>query len=90
MSTDTIDWQRKLQLAAGTGHLLVVWDILANRVSQSTLLDMLSEKERSALWLLQDLFESALVESGIRPCPQEAWNKLLKEATEQIPDLHTD
>jgi hypothetical protein len=68
MATEDLTKEARLKLSAG--HLLVVWDILANRLPGSPFSEALSDEERRAMSALQDLCEHALLAKGIASRPK--------------------
>jgi len=71
-------------VALTAGHLLVVWDILANKLSGSEFLDKLDESERRAIWALQDFCESKLETIGFSSRPQLEWEALMDAARAHV------
>jgi hypothetical protein len=65
---------------------LVLWDIVANKLQQSTLDRSLSEDERRGIWVFQDLLERCLEEEG-QIAPSSAFDALLRKALEQIKQM---
>jgi hypothetical protein len=82
MAPDNLDQTSDLTLS--TGHLLVIWDVLANKLSGSPFMDELSPEERRAMWSLQDLCEKALGEAGVAPRPEPEWNALMAAARAHV------
>ncbi|WP_428001310.1 hypothetical protein [Acidovorax sp.] len=85
MSNENFAKETSLKLT--TGHLLVVWDVLANKLSGSPYMDNLSEEERRAIWALQDLCERELVDNGLSAHPEAVWNELVRAATEHVKNI---
>ena len=71
-----------IQLSAG--HLLVVWDVLANKVTETGFVDALTDEEKRAIWALQDLCERGLIDAGIAARPQDEWEALMQEARDHV------
>ena len=82
MNQDDLTKDATIQLSAG--HLLVVWDVLANKATESGLIDALTEEERRAIWALQDLCERSLTDAGICAKPETEWETLMKAAREHV------
>ena len=78
MGQDNLNSVAYLELSAG--HLLVVWDILANKLSGSTFVDELTEEERRAVWAMEDICEEKLKELGFSSRPQPEWEALMSDA----------
>lgn len=72
------------------GHLLVVWDILAKKLSGTPFMASLSEDEKRAVWALEDLCERSLLENGISTCPELEWNALVGAAKEYVRSIPVD
>jgi hypothetical protein len=53
MINEELDKQATLYLPIG--HLLVVWDILSNRLPKTLYKDEFTEEEKRAIWALEDL-----------------------------------
>ena len=66
------------------GHLLVVWDVLSNRLSETTYKDVFTEEEKRAMWALEDLCENELIRNGLVARPEDDWNKLMSQATDFV------
>lgn len=66
------------------GHLLIVWDILSNKLSGSPMNDKFTVEEKMAIWALEDLCEQELINSGITGKPEKEWNQLIEQATEFV------
>jgi hypothetical protein len=82
MDNEGLDKPATLYLPVG--HLLVVWDILSNRLSETPYKDEFTEEEKRAIWALEDLCEKELVRNGFGARPEEQWNKLINQATEFV------
>jgi hypothetical protein len=82
MSAETLTNEAVLKLSVG--HLLSVWEILANKLSGTPFLDALDQDEKRAVWALEDLCEKALVENGISSLPAPEWDKLVQKAKEHV------
>ncbi|MFT3734276.1 MAG: hypothetical protein QM776_04515 [Rhodocyclaceae bacterium] len=82
MNSDDLDYATTLNLSAG--HLLVVWDVLANKLSGAPFIKELAEEERRAIWALQDLCEDLLSRSGFGSRPEQEWNALMTAARAHV------
>jgi hypothetical protein len=82
MDNEEFDKQATIHLPIG--HLLVVWDVLANRLPETTYKEVFTEEDKRAIWALEDLCENELVRNGFGGRPEHEWNKLLSQATEFI------
>ncbi len=69
------------------GHLLLVWEVLSNKISCKPINKQFSEIERRAIWALEDLFENTLVENGCGAMPKEDWDALIEKAGEYVKSL---
>ena len=77
---------KAIVLELSGAHLLVVWDVLANRLSQSAI-KAHSKEEQRALWALQDLCESKLEASGLFGRAEVEWDALMLSEREQVKKL---
>ena len=85
MDTKGLNTQATLHLPIG--HLLVVWDVLSNRLSDTNYKDEFTEEEKRAIWALEDLCEQELAKKGFGCRPEEEWNRLMAEATEFVKSI---
>jgi hypothetical protein len=79
MNNDGLNKLATLQLPIG--HLLVVWDVLANKLSDTDYKNKFTEEEKRAIWALEDICENELVENGFGPRPEKEWDQLMEQAT---------
>jgi hypothetical protein len=89
----TEDLATEVPLKISVGHLLVVWDILANKLTTSPVLATLGDEEQRAMAALQDLCESTLQANGIVALPQADWDRLIQAAqvhVQRIPIEYDD
>jgi hypothetical protein len=82
METEGLNRQATLHLPIG--HLLVVWDVLSNRLADTNYKDEFTVEEKRAIWALEDLCEKELVRNGFGGRQQEDWNQLMEQATEFV------
>jgi hypothetical protein len=61
-----------------------VWDVLANKVTETGFVDALTDEEKRAIWALQDLCERSLIDAGITARPQDEWEALMQSAREHV------
>ncbi len=80
---------KTIGLELSSAHWLVVWDVLANRLSQAAIRELSSEEQR-AMWALQDLCESTLAVSGFSGRAETEWDALMRAAREQVRALPVD
>ena len=59
------DLAAQVPVSISAGHLIVLWDVLTNKLAGSKFIDTLSQEEQTAVWAAQDLFEQALDRNGI-------------------------
>lgn len=85
MDKDNMNAPSSLNLPIG--HLLVVWDVLSNRLSDTTYKEVFSEEEKRAIWALEDLCEQELVKQGYGERPEMEWNHLLQQATQYVKSI---
>lgn len=69
------------------GHLLVVWDVLSNRLPETNYKETLTETEKRAVWALEDLCEQALVSAGFGSRPEKDWDALMAAAAEFVKSI---
>ena len=62
-------------------HLIIVWDILANKLAGEPIKKVFSVEEKRAIWALQDLCENELIANGIAERPEKEWDSLVGRAT---------
>ena len=79
--------RKPVPLSISAGHLVVLWDVLSNKLSGSIFMDSLTEEERRALWAAQDLFELALQGNGVSARPAVEWERLVKAARAHVSQL---
>jgi len=84
------DLSKAAVLSTSIGHLLVVWDILSNKLAGTPFVDALSDEEKRAFWALEDLCERGLVEGGVTPLPEPEWNSLVETAREFMKTVHVE
>ncbi len=82
MGNEELDKTAAIHLPVG--HLLVVWDILSNRLSETAYKDIFTEEEKRAIWALEDLCENELVRNGFGARPEQEWSELMSQATEFV------
>jgi hypothetical protein len=76
--------KKNTKIRISTGHLLVIWDVIANKLSGSSFMDTLSEEERRGLWALQDLSEAQIAKLGIEPRPENEWELIMVAARKHV------
>jgi hypothetical protein len=77
----------KISLDISLGHLLLIWETLANKVSCSPINEQLSDVEKRAIWALEDICEQKLVENDCGSRPEQDWHDLIKKAGEHVKTL---
>lgn len=87
---DNSNLTHRASLTLSIGHMLAVWDILANKLSGTPFMESLTEDEKRAVWALEDICERGLVENGIPPLPQPEWNALVDAAKEHVRSIPVD
>jgi len=88
MATET--FSKEVSLNLSIGHLLAVWDILANKLSEIAFMDSLDVDEKRAIWALQDLCEQTLVENGVSSLPENEWKELVQAAKVHVRSIPVD
>jgi len=76
--------KKSTKIRLSTGHLLVLWDVIANKLSGSPFIDTLNEEERRALWALQDFSEAQILKLGIGPKPETEWKTMMAAARRHV------
>lgn len=84
------DLTKKIPLNISLGHLLLVWEVLSNKISCDPINKHFSEIERRAIWALEDLCESLLIENECGAMPQEDWEALIKRAGVHVKSLSVE
>jgi len=84
------DLKKEVTIKLPIGHLLIVWDILSNKLSGAPLNDEFTEEEKRAIWALEDLCEEELINSEITEKPEKEWNHLLEQATKFVKTIPAD
>ena len=85
MNNESLSQQATLNLPIG--HLLVVWDVLANRLPETHCKSEFTEEEKRAIWALEDICENELVRNGFDSRPEEEWNQLMQQAIEYVKSI---
>ncbi len=88
MTNENLDKQISVKMTLG--HLLVVWNVIANKVSESLLNKEFTEEEKRAIWILEDLCENELIKNKIEALPQEEWDGLIAKGLEHVKSLPVD
>jgi len=78
---------KELEIRPSVGLMLVVWDVLSNKLGASPFLDTLSVEEQRAVRCLDDLCEHALAGNGIAPRPAKEWDALMSAARLHVNSL---
>lgn len=78
------DLSREASLKLPVGHLLIIWNILSEKLSGSPLNEEFTEEEKRAIWALEDLCENELTNNGITSKPEKEWNQVIERATEFV------
>jgi hypothetical protein len=81
---DKTGLNKQATLNLPVGHLLVVWDVLSNRLPETPYKKEFSEEEKRAIWALEDLCERELARQGFGARPKEEWDQLMGQATEFV------
>ena len=75
---------KRTNIKLSAGHLLVIWDVLSNKLSGSDFMGGLDKEEKRALWALQDMCERSLIKVEVSELPESEWNALVASAREHI------
>jgi len=84
------DLTKKIPLNISLGHLLLVWEVLSNKISCDPFNKQLSEIERRAIWALEDLCENTLVENECGAMPKKDLETLIKKAGEHVKSISVE
>jgi hypothetical protein len=84
------DMTRNANIELSMGHLLVVWDVLSNKLSGSPCLDLFTEEEKRAIWALEDRCEQVLVQHGFTGRFEAEWDALINEARTHVKSIPAD
>ena len=72
------------------GHLVVIWDILARRLSDPAGNATFSDDEKRAIWAMEDLVENTVMAKVVDARPDLDWDDLIACATTYIRTLPVD
>ena len=83
------DPNQEIETKISLGHVVVMWEILSEKLSGTPIIDEFTEDEKRAIWALEDLYERTLVNKG---CTQKSddWAELLTKSREFIKTIPTD
>ena len=84
------DLTKEALLKLSLGHLLVVWDVLSNKLAGTPFIERLTEEEKRAIWGLEDLCERSLLEQGVTSRPESEWESLLQAARTHVKTIPVD
>jgi hypothetical protein len=84
------DLSKVVSVEISLGHVLLAWETLSDKFSDLRSNAALSEEERSAIWGLADLLESALVTNGLGSMPHEVWESAVTASKEHIKTVTVD
>lgn len=76
--------KKNTKIRTSTGHLLGIWDVIANKLSGSSFMGTLSDKERRGLWAPQDLSEAQIAKLGIEPRLENEWELVMAAARKRV------
>ena len=76
----TKEMDETITLRLPIGHLIVVWDLLSNRLPETPYKEKFSESELRAIWGLEDLCEDELGRQGLDSTSEEKWEDILDRA----------
>jgi len=86
----TADLTVEVPLSLSLGELLLIWDVVSEKLPGSPSFEALGDEERRAIWRLQDSAERLLANNGIAECPREELAKLLQAAKAHVMSLPVD
>lgn len=82
MTDDNLVKEATIKLPVG--HLIIVWDVLSNKLLELQKSDGFTEEEKRAIWALEDLCEKELINNKITGRPENEWNELIDRAREFV------
>ncbi|GAB2198952.1 hypothetical protein [Sessilibacter sp. MAH4] len=80
MCQDQFDKNTSINLSLG--HLIVLWNLISDKLSGTPQNETFSEEEKRAIWALEDLCEKELLAHGYGAKPYEEWDSLIAKAKE--------
>ena len=84
------DLSKNVLLELPIGQLIVIWDLLSNKLSGEPVNKVFTEEEKRAIWALEDLCENVLIENDITSKPEPEWNALVQKAREFMKAIPVD
>jgi hypothetical protein len=87
---EKIDLDKTVSLHLPIGHLLVVWDVLSNRLPELPYQEKFTQPEKRAIWALEDLCENELERNGCSGRLEVEWNLLMEQAMEFVKTIPAD
>lgn len=81
------NFDKKTSIELTVGHLLVLWNIAANRLSELHIAEKFTAEEKRAIWVFEDLCEQELINQRIEGRPAQEWDALIKRALEYVQSL---
>ena len=82
-----------VRMSLPLGHVVLIWEILSNRLECESCIGSLEDAEKRAMWALEDLCERKLEERGVAALRVGEWEKLVDAAkllAKDFPIRYTD
>ena len=76
------DFDKEATIKVSIGHLILLWNLLSDKLSCEPLNKNFTEEEKRAIWALEDLCENELVKHDYGEKPAEEWDALINKARE--------
>lgn len=76
--------EKEIPLTITIGRLLLIREILANKLAGSSVLDTYDDDEQRSVGALQDLCDVALQANGFGSRPKDDRNRLIQAARERV------
>ncbi len=78
---------KEVSVELSVGHLLVIWNVLSNKLSGLNFNEEFTDEEKRALWALEDICEKSLIKNKITTMPEDEWDELIQKALKHVKAL---
>ena len=75
---------KKVSLNISIGHLLILWNVISEKLAGDPVNKIFTEEEMRAIWALQDLCENKLNQNGINSLSETELEQLLGRAADYV------
>jgi|GEM_PF-3889001 len=82
-----VDLNKNVSLELTLGHLIVIRELFANKLSGSPGNGEFTEEEKRAVWALEDLCDNEIAKNTPREDVPGDWNKLVNQAVEFVKSI---